>query len=569
MSSTVSGSSPRVRGTLCPASGRHHHHRFIPACAGNTIQSRWTAARRAVHPRVCGEHAATTAASAAASGSSPRVRGTRGPRRAVGGSRRFIPACAGNTLARADRVAVRMVHPRVCGEHASRKLILDGLRRFIPACAGNTIACRPRLSWRAVHPRVCGEHDHVTPLADGGDPVHPRVCGEHWTDGQAATDVDGSSPRVRGTPRRRVATQAVAPVHPRVCGEHVLVGSAMDGRGRFIPACAGNTPSTRWPRGATAVHPRVCGEHGAMRLSTSAANGSSPRVRGTRPASPSASAWRGFIPACAGNTRFSVRCSRTMTVHPRVCGEHRRRMAAAATDSRFIPACAGNTPGTNTPRGRRSGSSPRVRGTPRRPPRGPAPRTVHPRVCGEHARIALASAVISWFIPACAGNTPSLPAASRRSPVHPRVCGEHHPPAVVSNRAVGSSPRVRGTLEQALAPVFQRRFIPACAGNTPRSLQTSVGTPVHPRVCGEHTGWGRWISVTAGSSPRVRGTPGRRDARRARGRFIPACAGNTGTQWRAGVHLPVHPRVCGEHAALKALRGKTAGSSPRVRGTPR
>jgi len=67
---------------------------------------------------------------------------------------------------------------------------------------------------------------------------------------------------------------------------------------------------------------------------------------------------------------------------------------------------------------------------------------------------------------------------------------------------------VRGTraLERRFAK--ERRFIPACAGNTHFS----------PRL----------TSPFNGSSPRVRGTLPGPGAGQRRMRFIPACAGNTG-----------------------------------------
>ena len=60
----------------------------------------------------------------------------------------------------------------------------------------------------------------------------------------------------------------------------------------------------------------------------------------------------------------------------------------------------------------------------------------------------------------------------------------------------------------------------------------------------------------------------RRAYRTSSGRFIPACAGNTVAAARKLRRPPVHPRVCGEHEALKDFSAAETGSSPRVRGTP-
>jgi hypothetical protein len=50
---------------------------------------------------------------------------------------------------------------------------------------------------------------------------------------------------------------------------------------------------------------------------------------------------------------------------------------------------------------------------------------------------------------------------------------------------------------------------------------------VHPRACGERGFDGSEDAIFTGSSPRVRGTPGRDDLKIALNRFIPARAGNT------------------------------------------
>ena len=111
------GSSPPVRGThslpLCGYTCR----RFIPARAGNTRDGSANRVAPAVHPRPCGEHCHLASCRAKRGGSSPPVRGTRGPARAAPEAQRFIPARAGNTHYPADVRATVGVHPRPCGEH--------------------------------------------------------------------------------------------------------------------------------------------------------------------------------------------------------------------------------------------------------------------------------------------------------------------------------------------------------------------------------------------------------------------------------------------------------------------
>jgi len=286
--------------------------------------------------------------------------------------------------------------PRHCRQRCRRS-------RFIPAGAGNTQKSPGRPGFRAVHPRGCGEHSSAPAMISA---------------------ISGSSPRVRGTRAHPAPSRTPA---------------------RFIPAGAGNTVSKPRCRRTTPVHPRGCGEHGRSSRCLSRSVGSSPRVRGTRPAGGfPRPGWR-FIPAGAGNTGGrSVRFA-AQSVHPRGCGEHTLVL------QRLDP-CVG--------------SSPRVRGTP----------------AGTGG-----SFFIARFIPAGAGNTPT-PIAWRRS-------------------GYGSSPRVRGTLISADPASRLCRFIPAGAGNTVFVGPEELEYAVHPRGCGEHALTAYVPETAGGSSPRVRGTP--------------------------------------------------------------
>ena len=151
------GSSPRARGTVAAGGRERRQRRFIPACAGN--RWRWPCCRRqtSVHPRVRGEQSEEMTRGKSIAGSSPRARGT--DRDAEGDvfGQRFIPACAGNSSQTKFTSSACPVHPRVRGEQAGR---FSGVRpvagssprargtdggwlhgvprlRFIPACAGN------------------------------------------------------------------------------------------------------------------------------------------------------------------------------------------------------------------------------------------------------------------------------------------------------------------------------------------------------------------------------------------------------------------------------------------------
>ena len=131
------------------------------------------------------------------------------------------------------------------------------------------------------------------------------------------------------------------------------------------------------------------------------------------------------------------------------------------------------------------------------------------------------------FIPAHAGNTPPFLPFSRLASVHPRACGEHTLMTLPSSKAIGSSPRMRGTLQSGQPLRLIQRFIPAHAGNTSTDWDWTAFSTVHPRACGEHV-MPLLIGVNlCGSSPRMRGTPLAPTQAPLSCRFIPAHAGNT------------------------------------------
>ena len=173
----------------------------------------------------------------------------------------------------------------------------------------------------------------------------------------------------------------------------------------------------------------------------------------------------------------------------------------------------------------------------------------------------------SRFIPACAGNRPRSGSLTPRSPVHPRVCGEQTLNHVPLSLYGGSSPRVRGTGGELTEADIMARFIPACAGNSALADQRYSRGSVHPRVCGEQRKAVFTMSRIFGSSPRVRGTDYPASARHLFSRFIPACAGNSCSTRIARAEPTVHPRVCGEQLSMYERRHAESGSSPRVRGT--
>ncbi len=478
-------------------------YRIIPAYAGNTQEPRDTRRRRPDHPRVRGEHSATSDRVRPCNGSSPRTRGTLFADDHRRDFVRIIPAYAGNTRSRSGTPRLPPDHPRVRGEHA-----------LLPSYQGVENGSSPRTRGTQRRETGCGRRDRIIPAYAGNTARlaraceraadHPRVRGEHAASVSFVSISDGSSPRTRGTPR-----------HARTHGW----------RERIIPAYAGNTFIACLARAPRTDHPRVRGEHAFFAASSAWTNGSSPRTRGTPRAARRECAPRRIIPAYAGNTGTDGRLVSTPADHPRVRGEHVQ-------------------PGMKPPR--LFGSSPRTRGT-----RG----QTHRRPC--RCRI----------IPAYAGNTVLTHSLASCHADHPRVRGEHRFNRPLPSNYSGSSPRTRGTLDLGQTRIVGLRIIPAYAGNTACRVSSDARTTDHPRVRGEHWRAAWVSEIEAGSSPRTRGTPLGRAVPATDCRIIPAYAGNTSSRVQPVARIADHPRVRGEHDNTTIPVIVSSGSSPRTRGT--
>ena len=261
-------------------------------------------------------------------------------------------------------------------------------RWFIPTHAGNTSAPAVAQVCRAVHPHARGEHAALAANAGG---------------------IFGSSPRTRGTHRRRPPSLSLQ---------------------RFIPTHAGNTSPCKTKSPKYPVHPHARGEHKRFENAALAMAGSSPRTRGTRAVRINRDAQRRFIPTHAGNTArtsVSTRCP-VRSVHPHARGEHSRVLG-------FVASC--------------DGSSPRTRGT-----------------LNDHG----GDVLHIRFIPTHAGNTNHEADDPRITAVHPHARGEHAAHFLSVFAECGSSPRTRGTRQSEPGYGAQPRFIPTHAGNTSLAL---------------------------------------------------------------------------------------------------
>ena len=154
----VLGSSPRVWGTPKINDVTSLTGRFIPTRVGNTAARFDSCGCKTVHPHACGEHSLRSRLAAISAGSSPRVWGTLRPASIHAAAKRFIPTRVGNTVARLRGELDNPVHPHACGEHASLprpvpagrgssprvwgtradRLLFSFPVRFIPTRVGNT-----------------------------------------------------------------------------------------------------------------------------------------------------------------------------------------------------------------------------------------------------------------------------------------------------------------------------------------------------------------------------------------------------------------------------------------------
>ena len=174
---------------------------------------------------------------------------------------------------------------------------------------------------------------------------------------------------------------------------------------------------------------------------------------------------------------------------------------------------------------------------------------------------------VAGIIPAYAGNTSSASSRSFSNRDHPRVCGEHPDDVGFARGPLGSSPRMRGTPGRCRLRARSTGIIPAYAGNTSFFQRPSSKRRDHPRVCGEHLKMHRPEAAVWGSSPRMRGTHVSPFLEFRFAGIIPAYAGNTKQTTATGKPCRDHPRVCGEHRGVQWFERFQQGSSPRMRGT--
>ena len=332
---------------------------------------------------------------------------------------------------------------------------------------------------------------------------------------------------------------------PRVRGAQVVYMEAPQCMGT-IPACAGSTLRARSESQPRRDHPRVRGEHRCTETTASPAPGPSPRARGARPGRRGAAGAGGTIPACAGST-VRVRPRRCgCWDHPRVRGEH-ARIAHLEHDGGGLSPRARGAPGRSPAQPGRVGTIPACAGSTRYSHTSCALTSgPSPRARGAHAALAEAL-VCHGTIPACAGSTGPAVVRVTGQRDHPRVRGEHDRIGRNHDVRPGPSPRARGAPVVGFFDHWPVGTIPACAGSTVRPSQPRAPTRDHPRVRGEHAVGAPHTRGRLGPSPRARGAQCERVTVPGRAGTIPACAGSTPDLTARSLRRRDHPRVRGEH----------------------
>ena len=349
----------------------------------------------------------------------------------------------------------------MCGEASGHGGGLWYRRGLSPRVRGSRLQSRMPALPLGIIPACAGK-----PGGDLGQRLraedYPRVCGEALGMLSRRERALGLSPRVRGSHRPQ--------------GDNLMSI-------RIIPACAGKPSARMLSASVSWDYPRVCGEASTILRRGSAAQGLSPRVRGSRRAGWLASIALGIIPACAGKPGGDLGQRLRAEDYPRVCGE------AVAGASRLRIAM---------------GLSPRVRGSP--------VRGVRQRVAGG-------------IIPACAGKPAGIRARRPLPWDYPRVCGEAVYVIYATGLQQGLSPRVRGSRWRIALVAVMPRIIPACAGKPVVLGCGHAHARDYPRVCGEARSVTTDTRSAWGLSPRVRGSPARMRPGVVQPGIIPACAG--------------------------------------------
>ena len=214
---------------------------IIPAHAGLTPRGPSSAVAPRDHPRACGAHTEVSDMKKQYEGSSPRMRGSLRLVSSYRSPSGIIPAHAGLTTVASFFSGPAKDHPRACGAHFTRAILVDSMVGSSPRMRGSRKLMEIPLIDHGIIPAHAGLT--VTSLRrTPGTGDHPRACGAHDLMSDESIVFMGSSPRMRGSLIRCIIVVRIAGI---------------------IPAHAGLTPRWRLCCQNLGDHPRACGAHAA------------------------------------------------------------------------------------------------------------------------------------------------------------------------------------------------------------------------------------------------------------------------------------------------------------------
>ena len=170
-------------------------------------------------------------------------------------------------------------------------------------------------------------------------------------------------------------------------------------------------------------------------------------------------------------------------------------------------------------------------------------------------------------IPAGAGEPGSRTGPAGAPRVYPRGCGGASHQLTAAQLGLGLSPRVRGSRRMGDIQFHQCGSIPAGAGEPTLRWDPLLLPRVYPRGCGGADAEQLQIIVGKGLSPRVRGSLEGAVALWGGQRSIPAGAGEPMGRSTWGSTSRVYPRGCGGASPTSDTPFLLQGLSPRVRGS--
>ena len=155
------GSPPLTRGTLFASIFNFCRNGITPAYAGNTIKFFMIFLLSGDHPRLRGEHFGTICRKTTCGGSPPLTRGTLSLKFGKKFRKRITPAYAGNTIFLSGDTARYEDHPRLRGEHFATSLAAGSVGGSPPLTRGTLIALRVFFEKVRITPAYAGNTERI------------------------------------------------------------------------------------------------------------------------------------------------------------------------------------------------------------------------------------------------------------------------------------------------------------------------------------------------------------------------------------------------------------------------